>query len=423
MEKYQEVVDELAKNAETLQTEPPPIDLRSELRSHGRALRLTSREERPAEMRRYVRPLVDGHLQAWRLGLQNAPRLLVNVNNTAEQISADKSQVERDIASADARLVEFNTEVRRLREREQRVQREGEVLRPATPFSAWSYRILVIGSLLVGIVTAWYYLGMQCQLVAAKMNVPFISTLAFLQSHPEEGIYIFGVVIFLLAGKIISVIHARLGHPLALFLPVAIIAVSTTLGTVGLIASVSSIQQEMVQIQRSITLANPPGLDQADCSVELAESRCVKIRSLEEQLSSANTKMAGQGFWMTILVMSAEIFLGAVAWIMASEFHEKHGAARAVIHQKLATIREQLAGIADQIKQQTELRDRAYQARALADRLIHQLDHLKGKIPGQEFIDRHYQVVLDREMTRSAEVLRELEEEWAVQDVMPRSAP
>lgn len=422
MEKYQEVVDDLAKSAETLQTEPPAIDLRPELHSHGRALRLTPREQRPAEMRRYVRPLVDGQLQAWRLRLQNAPRLLVNVNNTAEQIAADKSQMERDVASADARLLEYHNEVRRLREREQKIRREGEVLRPATRFSVWSYRILVIGSLLVGIVTAWYYLGMQSQLQAARMNVAYTSTLAFLQSHPEEGIYIFGVVIFLLAGKIISVIHSRLGHPLALFLPVAIIAVGTTLGTVGLIASVSSIQQEMVQLQRSITLANPPGLDQADCSVDVTDARCVKIHSLEEQQAGLNNKMAGQGFWMTILVMTAEIFLGAVAWILASEFHEKHGAAREVLKQKLETVRQQLVGLDEQITQQNELRERASQARVLADRLIHQLDYLKGKIPGQEFIDRQSQVILDRELNRSAEVLRELEEEWATHDSRPHAA-
>lgn len=364
-------------------------------------------------MEKHMLRLVESRLEQWRQELRHTPNLYRRLCDTIGEIEAAKTQLKLEIPKAEREIEEIKQQIAGINLEEKNKRNTIARTQPPSSYSVWSYWILIIGSLLVGIVTAWYYLGMQIQLQAAKMGVPVESTLEFLHKHPEDGIYGLGVVVFLLTGKIVSEVYKKLNHSIWLFLPVSVSAVATTVGTVILIASISAIQQEMVGIDRNIIQANPPGLLRVNCTANPTAQPCVKVKELEIKRTEIGTEMASKSFWMTILVMIAEILLGSAAWMLASEHHEKHGNTNQTLSKELTEIQHQLSALKEQRKEQEAIINSATEKLQKIEGLLHKFEPLRQHIPGHDYIDRSWQRVIDTGKAVCSEVLNACEQVWA----------
>jgi hypothetical protein len=431
-EQYKMVVDHLQQAVEPINRSPPVIDLSKDISTYCETLRFTPPEQRQAKLTAFVRPKAEQALSHWRTEVMHGHELLIELHNTIEQIQADKGHAETAIAAARGRVGPEELRRDRLRERDAKLKKELADVRPATSFSRWSYRLLIVGSLLIGLVTAWYYLNMQVSIQAAKHGFSispageaaagnYSSTIDYLQANPTDWIYAFGVVVFLLAGKIISVIHARLRHPAWLFIVVSLVAVGMTIGTVFLLGSVASLQQDLQHIEKQIQDANPPGLMQVNCSLLPSTPICLKISEMTVSKAPITAELAGRSFWMTVLVLLAEILLGAVAWMLASEHHEKHGVERDAMLQRIAANSDEVGTIEKRIAdlQQTVTDQEA--SRGRADMLIQRLKLIQPKIPSETFVHEQCEAVLRELIQQSQVILAEWQHRWALTDAVPRS--
>lgn len=438
MTKYDQLIEGLQKAVEPISSRPPGFDLSGDITRYAESLRYVPAEQRPSKIVAYIRPLVDQALAQWRASVDHGHGLLVKLHNAIEQIEADKSAAEAAAQTAQARIRQEELKRDLLRKKEAQLTKERADIRPVTAFAQWSYKILIAGSIVVAFVTAWYYLNMQVSIQAAKQGIDitasaaangktaFNSSFDYLMAHPADWIYAFGVVVFLLAGKIVSTIHARLRHPSWLFISVAALAVATTVGTVALIGMVASAQQNVAAIDREIARQNENNIVQQitgagrDCeSIDRESPECAPYKRMQDEKKALTAQVGAYGFWMTIAVLLAEILLGAVAWMLASEHHEKHGAERDLVARRLEANAAELAAAGQAIEEHRKAIAAAQQSRVKADMLIHELQSLQPRIPGEALVSQTCTAILNEQIQRGEVILAEMLHRWKLEESVP----
>ena len=413
--KYQSVVDGLRDSAFAVNHEPPTIDIRTEVEEFCHSLRDSPRESRPSAVAAYVKPLVHEALGRWQSLMGGCHDLLVKIHDTGKRLEEERTKAELAARSAERQIANDEFEIGRLQEKRRKDETLLSTITAPTWYTRWTYRIMLIGSLLLGIGTVWYYLTIQLQIAAANAGDPSGSALQLLNLHPENFIYIFGAVIFLLAGKAVSVIHAHINHPKWFMIAVCIIATASPVGSAILIGNVSALHQELVQVERAIdAVENPHGFTTLNCSEEpdKSTSSCKKLDDLKDQQRSKSSAVAGQSFWMTILVLLSEIALGSVAWMLASQYHEKHNLEDGSIRKRIDGAAAQISAFHSQIEEARRVIEREEHNRVAVDKMIHQLDEVKPRLPSPDNIDRQFQTILDREINRAKAVLARVEYNW-----------
>jgi hypothetical protein len=431
---YEKLIAEVEQATKAIDWRPPHIDISEEIKQHAKNLRFVPIEERRARLIAYLRPQVSQALIGWRNTVGGGSGILTRIHGAMVDIENDLHRAEEATSLAHHRIAEAEEQRKERVAARERLRREEAAIKPVTRYSIWSYRIMIIGALLTAVLTAYFYLDMQVTLHAASQNIAigsgegaFKNNIDYLKSNPLDLIWGLGVIIFVMVGKIVSQLHASLKHPAWFFRGVAISAIALTVATGVLMAQVATTQSEVGLINGQISSIQAPDRDNPfaqplDCGIDPQNARCVQVRGLENQLPPLKDQLRAYTFWMRLAIIMAEILLGSVAWMLASEHHEKHGIQEGMLQRRQQGIADEIRMIDEAIAENKKLIADAQQARVTGQVLANKFNALQSGIPGEARVQETCNAKLTEQIQRAEMILAELVHQWKIEDAVPPTA-
>jgi hypothetical protein len=418
------------ENAALLNTDPPDVDLREEVNEFCEALQFDNLEDQQQKVEAYIKPAVQKYINSWSKSMSHGHANLLQANQLSSDIDTEIGSIQSDIDSIKADLEELALKKTRLEHDLDQVAKVDRNTQPITVYAKLSYRIFIFGSLIIGIVTAWYYLQTQMQMLY-NGNVNYFEQLLYdsgvvvdgfpgvvkmLQVAPEYAVYGLGVVMFLLAGKIISVIYEKLHHSSVFFISVSVICLGAVFGSVVLIGSVSSSSNELALLQAAAVEGNdllgeacPPPDTPRD---GLSASCLIKAENTEKQ-EKIRDAISQNGFYMILAVLLGEILIGGVAWMLASEYHEK----REVEAGRNVSKKGKLGGeliIVERV--QGEYQNNISTLKSAAQSLQSSkrvLSDMKQSLPSRSYVSDQRQAILNHQIQLGLSALQKKRHAWA----------
>ncbi len=282
-----------------------------------------------------------------------------------------------------------------------------------------SYRVFILGTLIIGILTAWYYLTTQLQMQFAQNPdlIPgtnrFPGTIEFLKHKPENLIYGLGVVMFLLAGKVVSVIYEKLDHSRVFFLFCSVLCIVNIFGSIYLISEVSAKTGKLSDLINSEPIFTPQ--QRILCSRPNAtQAICTEYAEWKQERDMLQESVGDVRFLMTIIILSAEIFLGSVAWMLASEYHEKRMGESNALARRQKLLEGDLGKTGDDMSKMDTKLASLNSLKGELETVASQLLSLRNTLPTREYIAKQKQILIDQQLQKGVSALLKKKHVWEV---------
>lgn len=420
---YDLFVQEVRKQCEALQSEasklyvePPQVDLSNEVDGFCDSLKYLDDDERERKLKDFIRPSVEHEVEKWQSQFSHAQSSLVRLHDLIDDVDREKRNLEVEVSTINQEKSDLKTKRASSERKLDKIRADAVSVKPVTSYSRMSYRMFIIGTLIIGVLTAWYYLTIQSRIQFAQNVNPergndlFPGTLAYLQENPENIVYGLGVVMFLLAGKVISVVYEKLDHNKIFFLVCAVLCLGAIGGSVYLVGDVSAKTGTISDLRQSAPPADILGL----CGPESQDEACVARSTWEADLAAAQASIGNVRFFMTIAVLSAEIFLGAIAWMLASEYHEKRMGEANSLARRQKLVESDVKKSDDEIGGMDAKLASLNSQKGELETIASQLLSLRNSLPTREYITRQKQILIDQQMQRGMSKLLQKKHAWEV---------
>lgn len=418
---YETFVQEVKKQCEALRSEasklyvdPPQVDLSTEVDEFCDSLKYLDDDERERKLKDFIRPSVEHEVEKWQSQFSHAQSSLVRLHDLIDDVDREKRNLEVEVSTINQEKSDLKTKRASSERKLDKISADAVGVKPITPYSKMSYQMFIIGTLIIGILTAWYYLTIQTRIQFAQDINPergsdfFPGTLAYLQQKPENIIYGLGVVMFLLAGKVISVIYEKLDHNRIFFLVCAVICLGAIGGSVYLVGDVSAKTGTISDLRQSAPPADVLGL----CSPESQDEACLARSRWEADLAAAQASIGNVRFFMTIVVLSAEILLGAIAWMLASEYHEKRMGESNNLARRKELVENDVKKTSDELAGMDEKLASLNSQKSELETVASQLLSLRNSLPTREYITKQKQILIDQQIQRGMSKLLQKKHAW-----------
>ncbi len=425
---YEARVKHLADVIEGSVSEPPTVDLDTELREHCSSLRHVEPGSQLPQLERHVDSMVDYHLEAWRTTARSWAGLREQADRLHNDFNRDRDQIEATIGTRRDRIEVSEGVVRQNEQELERLGREKTTGKPTGNYARMTNRILIIGSLLVGVLTSWIYYTASARIkfLEGGGDLRDFNPVDFLLSDPTNWIYILGVIVFLLAGKIVSLIHSALKHPRWFFLLVASLALAVTFGTVAMIGNVTNqttqiaqLERRIVDLERDITggiLLGSQVSAEERCSAAGSPAACTDLAEAEATIVNTQNGLSANQTWLTLLALLAEIGLGSVAWMRISEYAERDLPHDQHMRDKIDRVKGVIKGAENEITEaEASIADDKSTLGSIS-RAIATLEALKTRIPGNAGINDRVRSLKTRGRARAEAILTAMRSEWYRED-------
>lgn len=421
---YDSFVQEIKKQCDVLRSEasqlyvdPPKVDLSAEVDEFCDNLKYLDDDERERKLKDFIRPTVEHEVEKWQSQFSHAQSSLVRLHDLIDDVDREKRSIEVEVSTINQEKSDIKTKRASSERKLDKIRADAVGVKPITPYSKMSYQMFIVGTLIIGILTAWYYLTTQLQVQFAQNPdlIPgadrFPGTIEFLKHKPENLIYGLGVVMFLLAGKVISVVYEKLDHSRAFFLTCATLCLLSIFGSVYLISDVSAKTGRLSDLTNSEPVLTPQ--QGILCSRPNAtQSFCSGYAEWQQERDVLQKSIGDIRFLMTMVILSAEIFLGAVAWMLASEYHEKRMGESNTLARKQELMEGELdkssAEIADLDVKLSSLNSLKGELETVASQLL----SLRNSLPTREYISKQKQILIDQQIQKGMSNLLKKKHAW-----------
>ncbi len=427
---YRSTISSIEDEVLNIETSPPDIDIVADVEEYARSLRPVPQSDRFNDLKNHVKRRIEADLMPWynRMhGISRNSGQLYDLNNRLED---DRDEI-------DSRVRSLESAATATRERADNYQSELDRHRykltnqqAGTTYSKWTSWILLIGALLIGLLTAYYYTTVIGQIRLAQNGGEYLgmvpstfTTFRFLTADPFNLLYIFGALIFLLAGKLVSIVYSNMGHPNWMMTVAVGLTISVIVGTVILLGTIqqetNSLQTAEQELNRLVAQSNRVDFATGDlvdvCSDPQrsgAQPVCARRTELEEQKTSMQESIAGYSYLFTIVVMLAEISVGSVAWMYTAKHYEQGEGGRSALREKI-----EQTGLrkADAEKQVKEHRDEITSLRSVGldmNELQRKVSTLRAKVLPVEEVSRQFSSIEKQQIELARLKLQKMEDEW-----------
>lgn len=423
---YETFVQEVKKQCEALRSEasklyvdPPQVDLSTEVDEFCDSLKYLDDDERERKLKDFIRPTVEHEVEKWQSQFSHAQSSLVRLHDLIDDVDREKRNLEVEVSTINQEKSDLKTKRASSERKLEKIRAEAVGVKPITPYSKMSYQMFIVGTLIIGVLTAWYYLTTQLQVQFAQNPdlIPgvdrFPGTIEFLKHKPENLIYGLGVVMFLLAGKVISVIYEKLDHSRVFFLACAALCLISIFGSVYLISDVSAKTGRLADLTNSEPVLTPQ--QSILCSRPNAtQAFCTEYTEWQQERDALQESVGDIRFLMTMVILSSEIFLGSVAWMLASEYHEKRMGESNTLARKQELMEGELdksnAEITDLDAKLSSLNSMKGELETVASQLL----SLRNTLPTREYIAKQKQILIDQQLQKGMSNLLKKKHAWEI---------
>jgi hypothetical protein len=409
--------DSLKEVTADLYATPPSLDLSKEVNEFCETLKYFDDDERERKLKSFIKPSVEHEVEQWQSQFSHSQSSLVRLHDLIDDVDNEKRNLEIEMSALSEEKIDRKTKQDSIEKKLGRVKNNYAGLKPVTAYSKLSYIIFIVGTLLIGILTAWYYLTTQLQIQFAQNpdiipSEEFPGTLEFLSYKPENLIYGLGVVMFLLAGKLISTIYEKFDHNRIFFVTVAALCMATIFSSVYLVSSVSAQASKL-----EIINANEPDVDpifggncQSSDASQLDE--CAATVKWQSDKDTVISSLTGTRFYMTIIILVGEVLLGAIAWMLASEYHEKRMGESNSLQRKRTLIEEDFKKSSQDISKIDDKLSHFNSLKSELETVASQLLSLKNSLPTREYIAKQKKILIEQQIQKGMSALLKQKHLW-----------
>lgn len=422
---YETFVQEVKKQCEALRSEasklyvdPPKVDLSSEVDEFCDSLKYLDDDERECKLKDFIRPTVEHEVEKWQSQFSHAQSSLVRLHDLIDDVDREKRNLEVEVSTINQEKSDLKTKRASSERKLDKIRADAVGVKPITPYSKMSYQMFIVGTLIIGVLTAWYYLTTQLQVQFAQdpEQIPgadrFPGTIEFLKYKPENLIYGLGVVMFLLAGKVISVIYEKLDHSRVFFLVCSVLCIASIFGSVYLISDVSAKTGRLADLVNSEPSLTPQQV--AICRSNPTQSICTSVDEWQQERDAVQQSVGDVRFLMTMVILLAEIFLGSVAWMLASEYHEKRMGESNTLARKQELMEGEVSKSSDEIVGLDAKLSSLNSMKGELETVASQLLSLRNSLPTREYIAKQKQILIDQQLQKGMSNLLKKKHAWEI---------
>jgi hypothetical protein len=352
------------------------------------------------EVQNFAQTRIASALTNWRVGMSNlCTEFHKHIQTRRFHLRQEEDEMKARLQVLKNKNTQKEVELQDVEQQVDSLRKQQANIEPATKYALFSYLLFIIASVTVGFLTFWYYVNIQGQayyLTTGKEIVTF-QTWTFIS---QEGgwIYGFGVVGVLMAGKIISIIYEKIGFAKWFFLIMAFISIIIVIGAVVNMSWLSGYQNELALTnneikQKSFTHELTDLLGETKQSNDCTKSENSKTDYCNLQLKQKEISdhIRSLDVPNKILTFLADILLGAVAWMLAVDYHNKSGSQPQLLRNKLANLEQR------KLKYEQDKDNYEQEIQGVSER-IEQINKkrmaitsLQGRLPTDEDIQRLHQ--------------------------------
>jgi len=422
---YQSFIEETRKQCETLRSEasnlyvePPQVNLSSEVDTFCESLQFVDDDERERRLRDFIRPSVEHEVEKWESQFSHAQSSLVRLHDLIDDVDREKRNLEINIETLNQDKSEKRIKHASVEKKLDTVKADTVNSKPLTAYSKFSYQMFIVGTLIIAVLTAWYYLTTQLQIqfsqdpdIIPGSDGKFPGTIEFLKYKPESLIYGLGVVMFLLAGKVISVIYEKINYNNIFFITCSVLALMAVFSSIYLVSSVSSKTSDLTSIINSPPELGP--VQRAACSQPNATGEaCEPYRAWIEQRDSIQSSISGTRFFMTIVILCSEVLLGSIAWMLAAEYHEKRMGESNTLSKRKKLLEADIGKSGSSIKEIDNELASLNGYKGDLETIASQLLSLRGSLPTREYITKQKSILIDQQIQKGMSSLLQKKHGW-----------
>lgn len=273
------------------------------------------------------------------------------------------------------------------------------------------------------------YVDLSCIEPNLLVNAPTPSISSIFTINKKLLILAFSAFLLMMIGKIIAIMYEKMGYKNWIFYTFSILALVVVFLTMYVNSSLSSLDVEKSQIEKSIssldTKINKIKKDY-ETSMEFDEDEPDKwkkftetaktqkeLQQQESKLPIMEKNISSYSFWVSLLVMLAELVIGAVAWMTYSDYIKKKQEVEISGGGYVETLKKEKSELETLIK---GYKEEIIEKEANADKaqeLSGSLTTLLGSIHSNEEIEQIFQSYEDAIVAKGKAKLKSAVQRWS----------
>jgi chromosome segregation ATPase len=324
--------DEMLKMAEY---EPPKLDsVKEEIKQYTQKLKNSEMPDKnkTSLLKDYIHQKLSLVFNEYKSRYRQNDEITENINKNIDYSVKELEKIEKEIEEKEKEIDYFEIEESSINKEIDNLKfHNKDIPTKYEKFTVWFFIVMALG---LAVLSAYEFSYSLAKIEAISRNqdinnvqIPWYKYLLFL----------FGSFAILIASKSINLIYEKFNYSRKFFITIASLAVFLAVSSITMISfdkafltNVGDIKQEINYLNKNlqdlnneIYLYSQQGQDVTELKKEIKEKE-EKLKKLKEEIHKKNLKSIKLDMFATFILLIAEIFAGATAWMSVSEYDLKY---------------------------------------------------------------------------------------------------